>query len=57
MIEELVQTGTAPFDRFGDGNMFALRGYQDDATEDIPGYMLAELISVPSTRNIWKNGR
>jgi transposase len=38
---ELVQTDASPFDWLGQGLHYALRGFQDDATRDIPGCICA----------------
>jgi transposase len=39
---ELVQTDAAPFDWFGTGSQYALRGFQDDASGEILGLYLCE---------------
>jgi hypothetical protein len=39
---ELVQTDATPFDWFGTGVHYALHGFQDDATGDIPALYLCE---------------
>jgi hypothetical protein len=39
---ELVQTDASPFDRPGIGTRYALHGFRDDATGDIPGLYIRE---------------